>query len=175
MGEVATGKSAAGEVRIIDASAGDALLHARELIVEYGHTIADVAACSLEHQRFDDEVASLPGRYAPPRGRLLLATLDGRPVGCVALRPLDDLGPHTCELKRMYVRPSARGHGIGRLLAERLIADARAIGYTLIKLDSDTDPRFSAAIALYRTLGFTECPRYNADPDPKTLWFEMRL
>jgi putative acetyltransferase len=162
-------------IQIIDASRGEALAQARELIAEYGLAIADVAACSLEHQRFDEEVANLPGRYTPPRGRLLIAALDGQPIGCVALRPLDNLGPAVCELKRMYVRPAARGHGIGRLLAERLLTDARTLGYTLMKLDSDTDARFAAAIALYRTLGFTECERYNADPDPKTLWFEKQL
>jgi GNAT superfamily N-acetyltransferase len=162
-------------VQVIEASAGPPLEQARALIVEYGRSIADVAACSLEHQRFDDEVASLPGRYAPPRGRLLIATLNALPAGCIALRPLNDLGPAVCEMKRLYVRPSARGHGIGRLLVERLLAESRSLGYTTMKLDTDTDARFSAAIALYKSLGFTECARYNADPDPKTLWFEKRL
>jgi len=162
-------------ISILHASSGAALGDARALITEYGLAIADVAACSLEHQRFDVELATLPGPYAPPRGRLLIATLDSLPVGCVALRPLNDLSPTTCELKRMYVRPFARGHGIGRLLADRLLADARSLGYTVMKLDSDTDSRFAAAITLYRSLGFIECARYNSDPDPKTVWFEKRL
>jgi GNAT superfamily N-acetyltransferase len=78
-------------------------------------------------------------------------------------------------MKRMYVRPAYRGLKLGRMLAERLIDEARAAGYTLMKLDTDTAPKFAAAIALYRSLGFVECERYNADPDPKTLWFEKRL
>lgn len=148
----------------------------RELAAEYGASIADVAACSLEHQRFDDELANLPGRYAPSRGgRLLVAMVDGQPAGCIAVRALPELGPHVCEMKRMYVRPAYRGLQLGRMLAERLIDEARAAGYTVMKLDTDTAPKFAAAIALYRSLGFVECERYNADPDPKTLWFEKRL
>lgn len=162
-------------ITILHASTGPALAQARELIVEYGRSIADVAACSLEHQGFEREVATLPGRYAPPRGRLLIATLDGLPAGCIALRPLDDLGPDVCEMKRMYVRPDARGDGLGRLLAERLIEEARTIGYRTMKLDSDTDSRFAAALRLYRSLGFTDCENYNADPDPKTVWMELSL
>ena len=165
-----------GEPSILVAESGQVLALALALIREYGASIADVAACSLEHQNFDDELASLPGRYAPARrGRLLLAMIDDQPAGCIALRALPELGLHVCEMKRMYVRPSYRGHHLGRLLAERLIAEARTLGYTLMKLDTDTAPKFAAAIALYRSLGFTECERYNADPDPKTLWFEKQL
>lgn len=148
---------------------------ARVLISEYGTSIADVAACSLEHQGFEYELKSLPGLYAPPRGRLLLALHDNEPAGCIALRPLPSLGEHVCEMKRLYVRPSARGTGLGRLLVQRLLQEARETGYTLMKLDTDTAPKFAAAIKLYRSLGFTECERYNDDPDPKTLWFERRL
>jgi putative acetyltransferase len=75
----------------------------------------------------------------------------------------------------MYVRPPARGRGIGRRRAERLHDEAKVLGYTVMKLDSDTDSRFAAALDLYRSLGFTECERYNADPDPKTVWYELRL
>jgi len=163
------------EIRIIDASLGPELAEARARIVEYGRSIADVAACSLEHQKFDQEIETLPSRYAPPRGRLLIAVLDGRPAGCIALRPLDELGPDVCEMKRMYVRPDARRRGLGRLMIERLLAEAQEIGYGVMKLDSDIDPRFAAAIRLYRALGFTPCANYNADPDPKTLWFERRI
>lgn len=162
-------------VEILDASEHH-LLAFRELAAEYGASIADVAACSLEHQRFDDELASLPGRYAPScGGRLLVAMADGQPAGCIALRSLPEIGPGVCEMKRMYVRPAYRGLKLGRRLAERLIEEARATGYTLMKLDTDRAPKFAAAIALYRSLGFVECERYNADPDPKTLWFEKRL
>lgn len=164
-----------GDVRIVDGSSGPGLEMARSLIREYGESIADVAACSLEFQRFDDEVAGLPGRYAPPRGRLLLAMRGEEAVGCIALRPLPELGPEQCEMKRLYVRPVARGCGAGRMLVERLLDEARQAGYRVMKLDTDTDPKFAAAIALYRSMGFRECPRYNADPDPKTMWFERVL
>ena len=148
----------------------------RDLIREYGASIADVAACSLEHQNFEAEMAALPGRYASEQGgRLLIAMVDGKPAGCIALRALPELGPGICEMKRMYVRPGFRGLGIGRKLAERLLEEAKAIGYTTMKLDSDTAPKFAAAIALYRSLGFVECERYNADPDPKTIWMDKRL
>lgn len=163
-------------VELVTASGSEWVEAVRELLREYGASIADVAACSLEHQRFDDELANLPGRYAPSRGgRLLVAMVDGQPAGCIALRALPELGPGVCEMKRMYVRPAYRGLKLGRMLAERLIDEARVAGYTLIKLDTDTAPKFAAAIALYRSLGFVECERYNADPDPKTLWFEKRL
>ncbi|MFN7019806.1 MAG: GNAT family N-acetyltransferase [Phycisphaerales bacterium] len=152
------------------------LEQARELIREYGASIADVAACSLEHQRFEDELRELPGSYARSRGgRLLVAWADSHPAGCVALRSLPQLGPYVCEMKRLYVRPPFRKLGLGRMLVERVLDEARTAGYTLMKLDTDTAPKFDAAIGLYRAMGFTECERYNADPDPKTLWFERRL
>lgn len=162
-------------IEVVDAHAPPHLHAVRHLIGEYGASIADVAACSLEHQRFDEELANLPGRFGPPRGRLLLALVNGQPAGCIALRALAELGEATCEMKRMYTRPDFRGRGVGRALAERLIAGARAAGYTLMKLDTDTAPEFACAISLYRSLGFVECARYNADPDPRTLWFEKRL
>jgi len=164
---------AISEIRI--ASSPDHIALARSLIAEYGHSIADVAACSLEHQNFNRELETLPGAYAPPRGRLLLAFHNSEPAGCIALRPLDALGPHVCEMKRLYVRPAFRNSGLGRLLVTRLLDEACAAGYTLMKLDTDTDAKFASAIALYRALGFIECPRYNADPDPKTMWFERAL
>ena len=167
--------------QILPAHAPPLLDHARELIAEYGRSIVDVAGASLRHQRFEEELANLPGQFAPPRGRLLIAVPDGprstpaHPAGCIALRPLPTLGRAVCEMKRMYVRPEARGRGLGRALAAQLIQDARNAGYTLMKLDSDTDPRFDAACALYRRLGFANCPNYNADPDPRTIWMELRL
>lgn len=163
-------------IKIVDATGVRYLGPGRELIREYGLSIADVAACSLEHQGFEDELRDLPGRYDPSRGgRMFIATVDDQPAGCIALRALPELGPGVCEMKRMYVKPAYRGLKIGRMLAERLIDEARAMGYTVMKLDTDTAPKFAAAIALYRSLGFVECERYNADPDPKTLWFEKRL
>lgn len=172
-------------IELIQPADAAALQAAREIFREYSVAIADVAACSLQYQRFEDELAALPGKYAPPRGRIYLAidapasagdsSIDRpagplSPLGCIALRPLPELGSHVCELKRMYVRPAARGRGIGRMLAERVIADAASIGYTLMKLD--TSDTMLEAQALYRSLGFVPCPAYNNDPAGDTLWFE---
>src|SRR5262245_30760432 len=152
------------------------LAHARVLFREYADSIASIAACSLQYQRFEEELASLPGKYAPPRGQICLAFEGppaGEPAGCAALRPLPDLGEHVCELKRMYVRPTFRGKGLGRLLAHRVIADAAALGYTVMKLDTSEEMR--EALALYRSLGFTACAPYNDDPAPDTIFCELVL
>ena len=162
-------------IQVLSITYGPNLELARSLISEYGASIADIAACSLEHQNFNQELATLPGPYAPPRGRLLLALHNTDPAGCIALRPLDALGPNVCEMKRLYVRPDFRKTGLGRVLVNRLLDEARSMGYALMKLDTDTNEKFAAAIALYRSVGFRECERYNADPDPKTLWFERAL
>ncbi|MGQ0626913.1 MAG: GNAT family N-acetyltransferase [Phycisphaerales bacterium] len=155
------------------------LAEARAIFAEYGASIATAAGCSLEHQGFDGELATLPGKYAPPSGAIILA-YEGPavppvapPVGCVALRPLAALGDGVCELKRMYVRPIARRQGLGLLLCQAILERARVAGYTLIKLD--TDAGFHAAITLYTSVGFVPCTRYNDDPMDDTLWFEMRL
>jgi GNAT superfamily N-acetyltransferase len=124
---------------------------------------------SLCFQGFQQEVANLPGKYAPPAGRLLLG-VDGRDVGCIALRPLE---AGVCEMKRLYVRPSHRRRGAGRLLAARLIDDARVIGYDTMRLD--TLETWVPAVGLYRSLGFQPTSRYNDDPDPHTLFMALRL
>ncbi len=126
---------------------------------------------SLAHQGFEAELASLPGVYAPPAGALLLAwNANKEPVGTAAMRPLK--APGECELKRMVVRPEARGQGIGRALVEA-ICDLARPHYTVIKLD--TSSRWIAANALYRACGFTECARYNDDPDPDTVFMQRML
>jgi GNAT superfamily N-acetyltransferase len=140
--------------------------------IREAHGAADIADCRAlfeEYQRglgvdlcfqgFAAELAGLPGEYAPPRGRLLLARDGAAAVGCVALRPL---GAHDCEMKRMFVRPSHRGGGLGRALALRIVAEARALGYRSMKLD--TLPRLAAALALYESLGFAATARYNDNP-----------
>jgi ribosomal protein S18 acetylase RimI-like enzyme len=136
------------------------------LFREY-QTLLDIDLC---FQGFEQEVAGLPGAYAPPRGRLLLA-LDGAvPAGCVALRPL---AAATCEMKRLYVRPAARGRRVGRLLAETVLREARGIGYARMRLD--TMPSMKEAIALYRSLGFLEIAPYCENPVAGALFMELSL
>lgn len=152
---------------------------AEGLFREYAAGLPESAQVSLAHQGFEGEMSSLPGKYAGPAGCIMLARLHGTAVGVVALRPLDLSGVRAgdptpiCEMKRMYVKPSARGLGAGRALAAALIDYARAAGYRMMKLD--TEPDFSAAIAVYRSLGFSEVPRYNDDPVSCTLWMGLRL
>lgn len=106
------------------------------------------------------ELEGLPGRYAPPKGSLLLASIDDKPAGCVGMR---DLGQGICEMKRMYIVPSAQGQGLGRALAERLLADAKAAGHTLMRLD--TGYLQPDAQKLYESLGFRRIPAYYDLPD----------
>jgi len=149
---------------------------ARGLFAEYAASIAHLAGASLNAQRFDEELATLPGRYAEPQGRIYIALVNHQPAGCAALRPIDalpaDASP-VCELKRMYIRPHHRGQHLGRRLCEQIIADAREIGYATLKLD--TDPRLEAANSLYKSLGFQPTPKFNNDPDPTTIYMELRL
>lgn len=127
----------------------------RSLFIEY-QTRLGVDLC---FQGFDAELKGLPGDYAPPGGRLLLACVDGAPVGCVALRAVQ--GPR-CEMKRLFVRPAGRGHGVGRALVARVMDEARAIGYAEMVLD--TLPTMAEAQALYQALGFRDIPAYRANP-----------
>lgn len=165
-----------GNIAIVEASAGLDFSLAAELFLEYANSLDGGAHMSLHHQGFEKELASLPGRYARPSGLILLASVDGRAAGCVALREIDAMAGdpgRVCEMKRMYVRPGFRGHHLGRLLSERLIKEARAIGYGMMKLD--TEPEFHAAVGLYRSLGFVDIPRYNDDPVACTMYMGLRL
>ena len=114
---------------------------------------------------FEDELASLPGKYAPPEGRLLLATCDGDAAGCVALRALD---ARTCEMKRMFVYERFRGKGIGRALVEAVIREARAAGYDLMRLD--TSHRQVEALTLYARFGFVRTEAYYELPEDLRRW-----
>lgn len=115
----------------------------------------------LAYQGFADELASMPGKYTPPGGELLLARgTDGTPLGCVALRPTDP--PGCCEMKRLYVSPAARGLGLGRALAVAIVAAAERIGYREIRFD--TLPTMAEAYGLYRTLGFEDIAPYYDTP-----------
>jgi ribosomal protein S18 acetylase RimI-like enzyme len=138
----------------------------RRLFEEYARELA----IDLCFQGFGAECASLPGAYAPPRGRLLLAEADGHDVGCVALRPLDAA---TAEMKRLYVRPAWRATGLGRRLATTVITEAAALGYDRLRLD--TLPSMRAAIAMYRSLGFREIDAYYVNPVPGALFLERAL
>lgn len=143
---------------IRDAATGADLALARTLFVEY----ASWLGVDLCFQGFDRELATLPGAYARPRGRLLLAGEPGEAFGCIALRPLPDAAPATGEVKRLYVQPSARRGGWGRRLVEALIAEARVVGYRELKLD--TLDWMTGARALYERQGFRACPAYYDNP-----------
>jgi putative acetyltransferase len=143
------------------------IAQARELFVEYAQSLG----FSLCFQNFDQELAGLPGDYAPPEGRLLLAECDGQLAGCVALHKLDS---GICEMKRLYLRPQFRGRALGRALAERIIAEARQIGYQRMRLDT-VAPVMKDAVAMYFKLGFKEIASYRPNPNPGTLYMELEL
>jgi ribosomal protein S18 acetylase RimI-like enzyme len=157
---------------IRSASSPRDIAHARALFEAYAAQLG----VSLCFQGFDEELATLPGDYAPPRGGLWLAGDADAPIGCVALRPLDhaEAAPgEAAELKRLYVAPAARGTGLGRRLAQTAIDHARAAGYRAIKLD--TLAQMDAARALYADLGFRPCAAYYHNPLGGTLYMELTL
>ncbi len=168
------GSTPAGALPAIVEAGGAADLEAvRALFLDY----ARLLGVSLCFQGFEQELATLPGAYAPPRGRLLLARQGlaetetgagiGAAIGVVGLRPL---GEDVCEMKRLFVVPERRGSGLGRRLAEAIVAAGDTLGYRAIRLD--TLSRMTAAIALYRSLGFVECPGYYPNPLPGVRYFE---
>lgn len=150
---------------MIRAAQTEDLAAVRDLFREYAALVGD-AVC---FESFEHEMASLPGLYAPPQGRLLLAMVGRQVAGCAALR---QLSPGVGEMKRLYVRAEFRGNGTGRQLAERIIAEARAAEHLCLRLD--TLPRMESAIRMYRSLGFLMIPPY-ADNPPGALCFELRL
>jgi len=141
---------------------------ARQLIEEYAAWLE----FKLCFQGFEEEMQSMPGKYAPPAGRLLLALWDGKPAGVIALRPLEEAG--LCEMKRLYVRPEFRGHHIGRVLAKQIIREAAEIGYSRMRLDTVAG-QMDSAIAMYRELGFKETDPYYRTPVGHTLFMELAL
>ena len=140
--------------------------HVRALLLEYQTSIG----VDLCFQDFANELEQLPGAYAPPQGRLYLMWMGSEPAGCVALRPLD---ARTAEMKRLYVRPAHRGRGLGRLLAQQVIEDARSSLHTRVVLD--TLPLMREAQALYAALGFTEIEPYTSNPIAGTRFMELTL
>jgi putative acetyltransferase len=143
------------------------IAQARELFLEYAQSLG----FSLCFQNFDKELAELPGDYAPPEGRLLLAEYDGELAACVALHKLE---PGICEMKRLYLRPQFRRKGLGRALADHIIADARQIGYQRMRLDT-VEPVMKDAVAMYGKLGFKEVAPYRPNPIAGAMYMELEL
>lgn len=152
---------------ILRAQSPDDIEHARQLFREY-QTWLEIDLC---FQNFEKELAELPGEYAPPNGRLFLASKDARIAGCVAMRKI---GEGTCEIKRLFVRPEFRGQGLGRQLAKAIIRAAKQIGYERMRLDT-LPPKMNDAIVLYRSLGFKEIEPYYNNPVPGAKFMELKL
>jgi putative acetyltransferase len=158
----------AAAATIWQAESAEHVAQARALFLEYAQWLK----VDLCFQGFEAELAALPGDYAPPHGRLLLAGANGNALGCIALRPLD-AALRTGEVKRMYVQPAQRGHGWARGLGEAMLAEARVIGYRELKLD--TLAWMTSARALYSQLGFRECAPYYANPLPDVVYMSLQL
>lgn len=154
------------EIAIAQATTAYDIAHVRSLFVEY----VEWLAVDLDFQGVDAELETLPGYFAPPRGSMLLARVSGAPAGAVAMRPLV---PEVCEMKRMFVREPWRRLELGRMLADRVIADARRAGYRAMRLD--TLDRLTTANRLYRSLGFREIPPYYDNPLPGVRYYELDL
>jgi len=159
--------SALKDFSFVQAESPAQIAQARELFLEYAKSLG----FSLCFQNFDKELARLPGDYAPPSGRLLLAEHDGQLAGCVALHQLE-VG--ICEMKRLYLRPEFRGKGLGRALADRIIAEARQIGYARMRLDT-VEPVMKDAVGMYRKLRFREIAPYRENPIAGALYMELLL
>ena len=153
-------------IRIDQATATADVDAVRVLFREY----ADSLGVDLNYQGFDREVRDLPGDYAPPAGTLLLARNNDEMVGCVGVRAIDE---RTAEMKRLYVRPTGRGLGLGRTLAEAAVTFARSAGYERMRLD--TLPQMQRAQDLYRALGFVTIEPYRYSAVPGTVYMELEL
>lgn len=156
-----------GQVKFIQAESPSQISAARSLFIEYSEGLG----LDLCFQNFERELAELPGRYAPPDGRLFLAVFGERVAGCVGLRKIGD---GVCEMKRLYVKPEFRGQGIGKAMAVHLIEEARSIGYAAMRLDT-LPAQMSEAIKVYRFLGFREIEPYYDNPVEGALFLELSL
>lgn len=154
------------ELRIVAATSSAELDEVRALLIEYRAKLGT----DLCFQNFDDELRDLPGCYAPPDGRMLLALRGADAIGCIALRRHDD---ERCEMKRLYVRPQARGTGLGRMLVSATLAQARSIGYREVVLD--TLPDMLEAQRLYESFGFRDIAAYYPNPIPGTRYLGKAL
>jgi ribosomal protein S18 acetylase RimI-like enzyme len=159
--------AAENRAELIQATLPEHIEQTRELFREYAESLG----FSLCFQSFDEELKNLPGAYAAPSGRLLLARYEQQAAGCVALRKLE---ANICEMKRLYVRPAYRGKGLGRILVERVIAEARTIGYERMRLDTVASS-MKEAVELYRRKGFKEIAPYRANPIEGALYLELLL
>jgi putative acetyltransferase len=157
---------AAGEVNIVLATSPEHVEAVQALFREYWDSFG-FTPC---FQDFGSEVATLPGKYSAPMGRLGMALVNNEPAGCVALRPLDST---RCEAKRLYVRPQFRGYGLGKQLLEWVIAEARAAGYR--ELVGDTMPVMEQALAMYERVGFERTGPYAEDATPGAIYIRFRL
>jgi len=155
------------QLTIVPAESAAQLDAIRELLLEYWQN----RKLELFVFNFDQELAGLPGAYAPPDGRLFLAQWENKPAGCVALRKLES---GICEMKRLYLSPKFRGKGVGKILAEFIIHEARNIGYQKMRLDT-IQSNMQEAIALYRQLGFNEIAPYRVNPLPGVIFMELVL
>jgi putative acetyltransferase len=152
---------------VVIGAAGESDIPAvKKLFLEY----ADSLGFNLCFQGFDEELASLPGKYAEPDGCLLIAKIGDKSCGCVALRKLEG---RICEMKRLYVKPDFRKRGLGKLLVERVVSEAKFRGYEFMRLDTLATMR--SAIKLYKAYGFYEIPAYTFNPIPGAVYLELRL
>lgn len=154
------------QIEIISATDSKKIAEAKKLIQEYGNSLK----ISLDHQNFKQELKKLPGEYVAPKGRLLLAYVDGKVAGCVALR---EFANNSCEMKRLYVKDNYRGQGIGKQLVTRLIEEARSAGYEFMKLD--TIPGMTRAQQIYESYGFYDINPFVYSPVDGTRYMELKL
>src|SRR6185295_16473470 len=152
---------------IVSAETAEQIEQARQLFREYQSWLQ----IDLCFQNFERELAKLPGEYAQPAGRLLLAYEESQLAGCVALRQIDE---GICEMKRLFLRAEFRGRGLGRRLIETIVREARQIGYERMRLDT-LPPKMNDAIDLYRTYGFKEIGSYYDNPVPGAIFLELDL
>ena len=154
-------------MKLIQVKSDEEIQETRRLIEEYAAWLG----VDLCFQNFDKELAELPGDYVPPSGRLFLAVENDQVAGCVAIRKI---AANMCEMKRLYVRPAFRGHGLGRTLTEKIIEAAREIGYARMRLDT-LPRRMAPAIAMYRSLGFKTIEPYYDNPIEGVVFLELEL
>lgn len=159
--------SAVKSLTFVQTESSTQIAQARELFLEYAESLG----FSLCFQNFDKELANLPGDYAPPDGRLLLAHYENELAGCVALHKLER---DICEMKRLYLRSQFRGKRLGRAIADRIISEARQIGYKRMRLDT-VEPVMKDAVAMYRKIGFREIEPYCSNPIAGALYMELEL